>query len=322
MNKFLFTLNFIFFACASFVISQSDAQDKKNSTLTTAIIVEKAEDVSMDSAVAKLLKNGTLVSTIVTKADGVVTFNLEPNSDYTIEISKQGYVSKIISINTKVPDYETKAYEVAFSILLFIPCPGLDYSVLKDPVVRLEYNDLRGDFLPEKKYDEIMGSKMQILLEKNQKCKDDIFNNQVKKADNLFSVKKYKEAREIYVIAQNMRPENEYVKNKIAEIDKLLADQQANEKLYNDYIAQADKQFNDKKYSFAKDIYKRALTIKPGAEYPTSQIAAIDKILAQQNQAEQEKQAQEAKFQNLVDQADAGIDNDVCGKSYLFIVRH
>jgi tetratricopeptide (TPR) repeat protein len=298
-----------------FFISNGNAQDKKIPTFTTSLVIEKLENVGLEGATAKLFEQGTLDSTITTKMDGIVNFNLKMNSNYTIEISKSGYISKIISINTKIPKYENQSFVVGFPVGLFVPCEGLDWSVLKNPVVKIVYNDLRRDFLADKNYGDLMGPKVEDLMDRNEKCKDDIYNKQVKKADNLLSVKKYTEARENYVIAKNMRPDDNYVQKKIAEIDKLLADQQANEKLYNDYITQADKQFNDKNYALAKEIYKRALTIKSGAPYPTSQIAAIDKILAQKNQQDQDKQAQEAKLQALVDKGDNAMNDDVCGKA-------
>jgi len=74
------------------------------------------------------------------------------------------------------------------------------------------YNDVKRDFLPDKLYDELMYSKLDQLMKKNQECLDAKFNNLVNKADRLFHEKRYAEARPVYVEASEIRPKDEYVK--------------------------------------------------------------------------------------------------------------
>ncbi|MCX7985939.1 MAG: hypothetical protein N2662_03270, partial [Bacteroidales bacterium] len=195
-------------------------QGTKNVTITTGIIVEKELDVALPGAKAVLYEKGKEVSSVITKSDGIITFTLQPNSEYTIEISKENYVTKKVFINTKIPDYENQQFEIAFSVLLFVPCEGLDYSVLQNPVLKVVYNDLKRVFGPEKYYDEIMQSKLEQLMKKNQECLDAKFKNLVNKADRLFREKRYTEARPVYVEASQIK-DDKYVNQQIAEIDRL-----------------------------------------------------------------------------------------------------
>jgi epidermal growth factor receptor substrate 15 len=207
---------------------------QKQATITTAFVVEKDIDVGLAGVTAKLFETGKEISSTVTNADGVVSFKLVPNSDYIIELSKQGYVSKIININTKIPDYEKNQFEVAFSILLFIPCEGLDYSVLQNPVVKITYDDLKRDFFNDKVYSNTMNAKLQQLMEANDKCIEDKYQAIVKKADRLFAEKKYQEAKDVYKQAIAQRPDDKYVIKQIEEIDRILAEKKDSEKAYND----------------------------------------------------------------------------------------
>lgn len=268
------------------------AQEK--TFLTFAVMILHEVDMSLPDATAKLYEKGNLLSTVTSNKDGIALFNLKANTEYTIEFSKQNYVSKIISINTKVPEYEKQVFEQTIELLLFKPCKGLDYSLLNEPVVKLAYNDVRRDFLPEKNYDNVMRDKLAQLLNNNDKCIEEEYNAIVRKADKLFNEKKYLDSRSTYQEALERRSKDKYVINRIKEIDELLAKQKDSDKTYNDYIAQADKQFNAKNYPLAKEFYKRAQSVKPSEKYPPSQIAAIDALLAQKEKEETDKKTAEA----------------------------
>lgn len=264
------------------VSAKSFAQTKELTTnyLSISGIVDKGEDNPLFEATAKLFEKGQLLSTFYTKADGVFSFKLPLNSEFTLEVSKTGYVTKVFSINTAVPTYEKGMWERTFSVTLFVPCEGVDLSALQSPIFKLVYNNINREFLPEKNYDKIMLAKLQQLYKSNDDCVEEKYQSIVRKADRQLTEKKYTDARDTYKQALDIRPKDEYVKGKIDEIDKILASQKNSDKLYNDYIAQADKQFENKSYPLSKEFYKRALTVKPDATYPVSQIALIDKILA------------------------------------------
>ncbi len=276
------------------------------------IIVERSEEHTLRGATAKLFEKATLINTITTLSDGAVNFKLNLNTEYTIEISNEGYVTKLIYVNTKVPNYEKTNFEIGFPLLLFVPCEGIDLTVLQSPVVKLVYNEVKRDFLPEKEYDKVMNAKQQQLINDNDKCIEEKYNSIVRKADRSFAEKKYTDALDTYNQALKIRPDDKYVKDQIAEINKILSSQKTNEKLYNDYISQADLQFNNKRYALAKEFYKRALELRPNSEYPTSQIQIIDKLLAQKSKEDQDKADQEAKYQQLISQGDMVATDDPC----------
>jgi len=136
--------------------------------------------------------------------------------------------------------------------------------------------------------------------------KEKAYNDAIAKADGFFGTQKYSEAKTEYNKATAIKADEQYPKTKIAEIDKILADQKAaadKEKAYNDAIAKADASFNSKKYEEAKSSYNSALAIKSTEQYPKTKIAEIDKILADQMAAAEKDKA----YQDAISKADASL---------------
>jgi len=63
----------------------------------------------LPGATANLYEGGSKVKSLKTGSDGSFSFRLEINKQYTIEIEKNGLISKRISFNTTMPDEEKGA---------------------------------------------------------------------------------------------------------------------------------------------------------------------------------------------------------------------
>ncbi len=134
-----------------------------------------------------------------------------------IEIYKQNSYKQIIAkadelLNNQQYEEAINYYEKAIDI---------------DP-----YNDY-----PDKK---IMECEKLIAQTRNRESN---YSKYIAQGDNLFSKQDYANAKTAYQNASNLKPTEAYPKQKIAEIDKILADKAAKEKLDNDYkaaIAKAD----------------------------------------------------------------------------------
>jgi len=116
-----------------------------------------------------------------------------------------------------------------------------------------------------------------------QKALDDQYNSIIANADKLLASRILDQARSEYVDAGNLKPDEQYPKDKIAEIDKSLgaiAAQKALDEQYAKAIADADKLFLDKTYDQARSLYVNASNLKPAETYPETKIGEIDKIFA------------------------------------------
>ncbi|MCG8578005.1 MAG: hypothetical protein MI810_24210 [Flavobacteriales bacterium] len=133
------------------------------------------------------------------------------------------------------------------------------------------------DPIPQQRIDEIN----QILSDmenasKNKKRYDDL----ITEADHLFESQEWAKAKEKYTEAYNLINEK-YPENQIQLCIKHMNEKSVDEisKQYNKILSAADKYFDDQKYHKAKDLYERALTIKPGDDYPKQRLEEIEKIL-------------------------------------------
>jgi len=139
---------------------------------------------------------------------------------------------------------------------------------------------------PAEKYpkDRIAEIELAMANLSKQKALDEQYAAVIVKADKLLQEKSYEPARVEYTNAGNLKPAEQYPKDKIAEIRKALDDiakeKKEVEAQYKATIAKADQLLLSKSYEPAKTEYQNAATLKPDEQYPKVKIAAIDKILA------------------------------------------
>jgi len=116
-----------------------------------------------------------------------------------------------------------------------------------------------------------------------QKELDDRYAGTLASANKLFAAKTYDQARVEFQNAGTLKPEESYPKERIAAIDKILADIAAAQSLEENYkalISKADQYLTEKSYDLAKGEYTKAIGLKPAEQYPKTKVAEIDGILA------------------------------------------
>jgi len=139
----------------------------------------KDEAHILDSAVIKVFnEKNVLVGEYFTNRKGRCNFKLPLNRKFIVQVSKEGFVSKMIEVNTKVPLEMKLAFIFPFSVDIFEEVEGLDLSVLKKPIARISY------LFPIKQfdYDNVYTSKINTELKKMYK---DYYHLQKVTADSL-----------------------------------------------------------------------------------------------------------------------------------------
>jgi len=124
-----------------------------------------------------------------------------------------------------------------------------------------------------------------------QSIQDERYRNLIVSAENNFKQQKYEAAKQDYIEARKIKPENAgFINQKIVEIDKKiqeLKDAKVREKErleleYLDVIASAENNVEQQKYELAKQNYQKAIKLKPeNAASINQKIAEIDDILLQ-----------------------------------------
>ena len=158
------------------------------------------------------------------------------------------------------------------------------------------------DLFPKEEYPLDQISEAQRRLDElladaaNRKKLQEQYDNLITLADRNFKDKNYEDARKSYSEASTIFSDERYPKDKIEDIDKILADLAADaevdaardaadaeaeriEKEYQALIDSANVKFDKTELVDAKSDYEAALELKPKEKYPKSRIKRIDEML-------------------------------------------
>lgn len=135
---------------------------------------------------------------------------------------------------------------------------------------------------------EIDQKKKDLLAEKDRLEKlDEQYNQAITAANTNFRNKTYPSAKDKYLKALTLKPNETYPKEQITKIEQLLAEQQKAEDIdrqYAQFMKQAQTAFNQKKLKDARDLYQKSYGLKPYEAVPPAKIAEIDKLIADQEE--------------------------------------
>ena len=111
------------------------------------------------------------------------------------------------------------------------------------------------------------------------------YNKLLDEANKLYAAKSYDHARDKFKAAQALKPKEPLPGQKVTEIEKILAQLDAdnkkkeeNERNYNVSLEKANALFDQGKYDLAKPEYEKALALIPGEEFPKQRLARILEI--------------------------------------------
>jgi tetratricopeptide (TPR) repeat protein len=129
------------------------------------------------------------------------------------------------------------------------------------------------DNYPQKKLKEIDDAFAKNLSDADQQ----LFAENLKKADDAFEKREYPVARFYYNKANEINPD-QYVSAKLKEIESIVSGKETGkvEAEYNDFIKKADEAYQQKSNSVARFYYQKAALLKPNENYPKEQLGKIN----------------------------------------------
>lgn len=261
----------------------------------------------LSRATANLYEGSAKVKSVQTGSDGSFSFRLDMNKQYTIEVEKNGLISKRISFNTTIPDEEKGTWMNEFSIGLVKKCDGVDYAVLNEPVDKVSFDIKRREFVSDKDYVTRLRPRIEGMMIKNDQCLLNKFEASVKKGDQLIAQKNLQEAISAYKEAQEIFPTETYPSKKIAEINAQITKQQNSTEIYKKIIEEADALDAQQRYAEALQKYKGATALNPQEAYPKQKITEIESSFAQQEAARQALQKTEDKYNQAMARASVAV---------------
>lgn len=262
-------------------------------------------------AVITLYKNGQQQSQVVTTSNGKFNFELPPNAEYLISVTKPGYVTKKFKIVTaNVPADRAEGgnfnpFQPDVTLFEMPTAPEIAKrveAILSQPIAVYQYIPNENNFNYDEKYTQVIQSKLseladlqkQVEKQMEEKAKnaaaeaqkqlelDNKYKAAIAKGDKAFTITDYPVAKAGYNEALGIKPGEPYPKQKLAEIEKLLAAANAQKEIdakYKTAIIKGDGQFGAKDYAEAKAAYTEASGIKPNEAYPKQKLAEIEKLL-------------------------------------------
>ena len=156
---------------------------------------------------------------------------------------------------------------------------------------------------------QIAYDKLREVEQKKQDLADAEINAQFKAkmdlANAAFEKKEWENAKNLYKEASSIKPNDRSPKDRIIEIDNLLAKMKSDEEDYSNFLTKGDQLLADKNFDDAISNYQKAFNIKPEEVYPKDQ---IEKAKKEKQQAEAQAEL-DRQYTNLVKTADHQLKN-------------
>lgn len=234
----------ILFLCVLLTVSiNSFAQDKAVRFNTK---IEKGGN-GCGGANLTITQNGKPFQTIVTNDDGKVKVDLPYGYNYLIVVSKPQMCTKKFEISTVgVPvDGNPQVFSIE-AITLFELQKGIDYSVLNKTLVKAAYDQKSNSIDYDENYINQMLGELdklkQLEAEAVAKAKEAEANYKaaIVAGDKAFQKKEWQASISSYQQASLLKPAENYPKDQIAQINKIMADEAAKAKADADAKAKAD----------------------------------------------------------------------------------
>ncbi len=118
------------------------ASAQSNNLFIYGTVKDYNTSVTLDSATVTLFKDAAQHSMVSTHANGKYELELGYGYEYTLLFEKPGMVGKSVEINTVGIPIEEQNAGLAMNIemTLFKHIPGIDYSILQQPIGRSSYD--------------------------------------------------------------------------------------------------------------------------------------------------------------------------------------
>lgn len=176
----------------------------------------------IDSALITI--SGFCYQKIYTNKKGKCSFKLPLNKSYKIEVSKKGFVTKILEVNTKAPANSTMNYGFIFDIDMLENINRLDVSILKKPIAKVLYDKIKEQFEYDANYTNRINLELKKMyknyyaLQKIQSFKNNYDYSQPFKTDTIKNT-----ATKISTLPERFRPYDLDINSKLSHAEAVNA---------------------------------------------------------------------------------------------------
>ena len=152
---------------------------------------------------------------------------------------------------------------------------------------------------------------------------DEQYAQVIEQADNMLALKNYEDARGKYTEALQIKPKEQYPKDKLDEIASTLAEIARLDRQYKDLIAEGDRLFAREDYGDAKSTFAEAAQLKPEETYPPEMMDKIDGLIAEQERlAQAAAEAEAARLTAIQAEKDKNYNDAIVRADELFSAKN
>ncbi len=192
------------------------------------------EEKGLAGASIKLYKGGGLVNEVSSGGNGDFRINIPANGEYLLEVSYPGCNSKKFAINTKdVPENVAKDnFKPSYRIDGFIMAkalPGIDYSYLSQPLIKVVYTSRGQKFLDDDNTTEKSIKAVTKISDAENKLIEK-FCSTNREGDEALNKPDCPLAKSLYEKALTLIPGEAYPTQQLAKVGKCLQDKEAADK--------------------------------------------------------------------------------------------
>ncbi len=253
---------------------------------------ERINEIAAKMEAESLAETEKQYQKIISKADGLLNeekyddalsyyeraLGLKPSDNYP-----KDQIDKINTIKKEKADALSQAEDLNRRYDALIAEADESFNAQNWPVALEKYKGAL-ELKPSESYPVNRIAEIKTKLSELEKvgALDEEYNAFIKQADELFNQQEYIEAKKIYEKALDVKPKEQYPKDKIASADTFLKQETLNEeaRVYQKILDVAQRKFDEKNYEKALELYLRAKTTKPSDPIPQQRIDEINQIIS------------------------------------------
>jgi tetratricopeptide (TPR) repeat protein len=311
-------------------ITKADQSFNAKDYTNARVNYQKAYEVKADPAVAakikeidELIAKSQSESQTQAKYDGLMkeADALYKSGDYTKALAKyeeaslvkpteQAPKDKISELNQKINAQQDQA-EKDKKFADFIAAGDAAYTS-KDYQKALANYQEAIKVKPDATISQKIGTINTLIAEQNQNlAAEEQYKARIAEADAAYNGKNWEASRDLYNQALVIKPGDAYATGRIADIEKNMQAETAQEveANYQKIIAKADQLKSEERFDEAITYYTNAKKLKPSDPYPQQKIDEINKIKADRLNSQQEQEKITAEYNALIKEADVAFNS-------------
>jgi hypothetical protein len=135
---------------------------------------DKADEKTIKGVIIKVLnENDYLVASYFTDKKGKTNFSLPLDKKFKVLITKKGYVTKIVEINTAVPKEVNAAFIFPVDVAIFAEVKNLNTGVLNKPIAKVQFNNMQKEFVYDITYTHKINGELKKMYKEFYQLKKD-----------------------------------------------------------------------------------------------------------------------------------------------------